>query len=37
MFGIMGEFTWWIVYVGAQIALVWLVGQVVLEALEKRE
>jgi hypothetical protein len=34
MFGIMGEVIWWLTYIGAQIGLVYLVGQVVLEALD---
>ena len=33
MFGIMGEVIWWVTYGGAQIGLVWLLGQVVLDAL----
>jgi hypothetical protein len=33
MFGIMGEVIWWLTYVGMQIALIYLGGQVILDAL----
>jgi|TARA_R110002020_G_scaffold166144_3_gene353987 hypothetical protein len=37
MFGIMGEVIWWLTYVGMQIALIYLGGQVILDALSEDE